>query len=192
MKLDQPIPPLLAGRTVAVARDAAFCFIYPANLDVLRHLGAQLKFFSPLADEPVPDDTDAVWLPGGYPELHAGRLAANRGFLDGLRAAAARGTFVYGECGGFMALGRTLTDRAGAAHPMAGLLPVTTSFAEPRLQLGYRRLKLLEPTPLGVAGATFRGHEFHYASLVEGGAAAPLFEVADARGRPLGKLGARS
>ncbi len=91
-----------------------------------------------------------------------------------------------------MALGRTLTDRAGAGHPMAGLLPVATSFAEPRRQLGYRRLKLLEASPLGQAGTTYRGHEFHYASLIEAGDAPPLFEVADARGRPLGQLGARS
>jgi cobyrinic acid a,c-diamide synthase len=185
----RPLRPL--GQRIAVADDVAFGFAYPATLAGWRSAGAEILRFAPLADEAPDPGADAVYLPGGYPELQAGRLAANRGFLDGLRAAAARGAFVYGECGGFMALGRTLTDRAGAPHPMAGLLPVTTSFAEPRLQLGYRRLKLLEPIPLGVAGATFRGHEFHYASLVEGGDAAPLFEVADARGRPLGRLGAR-
>ncbi len=91
-----------------------------------------------------------------------------------------------------MALGRTLADRAGAHHAMAGLLPVATSFAEPRLQLGYRRLKLLEPSPLGHAGTTYRGHEFHYASLTEGADAPPLFSAGDARGRALGDLGARS
>ena len=89
-----------------------------------------------------------------------------------------------------MALGETLIDRAGQAHAMAGLLPLATSFAEPRRQLGYRRLKLLEPSPLGQAGTTFRGHEFHYASLIEADAE-PLFEATDARHQALGALGAR-
>ena len=110
---------------------------------------------------------DAVYLPGGYPELHAGRLAGNARFQAGLRAAAERGAFVYGECGGYMALGQALIDRAGVAYPMAGLLPVVTSFAEPRLHLGYRQLELLSTCPLGRVGAGFRGHEFHYAREIE-------------------------
>ena len=185
----RPLPPL--GQRIALAMDTAFAFAYPATLEGWRAAGAEILPFAPLADQPPDPQADAIYLPGGYPELHAGRLAASQRFLAGLRAAAARGAFLYGECGGYMVLGESLTDAAGARHAMAGLLPVTTSFAEPRLQLGYRRLKLLERAPLGAAGTTFRGHEFHYASLVESGDAAPLFEVADARGRPLGSLGAR-
>jgi cobyrinic acid a,c-diamide synthase len=186
----RPLRPL--GQRIAVASDVAFAFAYPATLEGWRVAGAEVLPFAPLADQRPDPGADAVYLPGGYPELHAGRLAANRQFLDGLRAAAARGAFVYGECGGYMALGRTLTDRAGERHAMAGLLPVATSFAEPRLRLGYRRLKLLEASPLGQAGTTYRGHEFHYAGLIEADDAPPLFAVADARGRALGDLGARS
>jgi cobyrinic acid a,c-diamide synthase len=189
----RPLRPL--GQRIALASDTAFAFAYPATVEGWRVAGAEILPFAPLADQPPDASADAVYLPGGYPELHAGRLAASRGFLDGLRAAAARGAFVYGECGGYMVLARTLIDRAGVAHAMAGLLPVATSFAAPRLQLGYRRLKALEATPLGSAGTTFRGHEFHYASLVTSPAgsedAAPLFEVSDARSRALGSQGAR-
>jgi len=164
-----PLRPL--GRRIALAADAAFAFAYPATLDGWRYAGAEIVPFSPLADEAPDPDADAVFLPGGYPELHAGRIA--------------------GEWGGFMVLGDALIDGAGEAHAMAGLLPLTTSFAAPRLHLGYRRLRLPEPSPLGPAGTTFRAHEFHYAALVGAGDAAPLFEVADARGRSLGAQGLR-
>jgi cobyrinic acid a,c-diamide synthase len=190
----RPLRPL--GQRIALASDVAFAFAYPATLEGWRIAGAEILPFSPLADQPPDPSADAVYLPGGYPELHAGRLATNGGFLAGLRAAAARGAFVYGECGGYMTLGRTLIDRAGEPHVLAGLLPLATSFAEPRLQLGYRRLRALEATPLGAVGTTFRGHEFHYASLAAGPAgiaeAPALFEVTDARRRPLGDQGARS
>src|SRR4029077_365308 len=112
-------------------------------------------------------EADAVYLPGGYPELHAGRLAAAPRFLDGVRKAAAAGTAIYGECGGYMVLGEALTDARGAMHRMAGLLPLHTSFAAPRRHLGYRAVTLLSGGPFGVAGTRFRGHEFHYASIVE-------------------------
>ena len=107
----RPLRPL--GQRIALARDVAFAFAYPATVEGWRVAGAEILPFSPLADQPPDPGADAVYLPGGYPELHAGRLAANRRFLAGLRAAAARGAFVYGECGGYMALGRTLIDRAG-------------------------------------------------------------------------------
>jgi cobyrinic acid a,c-diamide synthase len=181
-----PLAPL--GQRIAVAQDVAFAFVYRAVLEGWRDAGAELSFFSPLADEAPERDADAVYLPGGYPELHAGRLAANSGFLDGLRAAAVRGAAVYGECGGFMVLGRELVDAAGERHRMAGLLPATTSFAKPTLHLGYRELRLTQATPLGAPGAAFRGHEFHYASLVESDGT-PLFDVADAAGAPLGPMG---
>ncbi len=135
------IPPL--GQHIAVARDDAFCFAYPALLDGWRRAGAELSFFSPLADEPPAPAADAVYLPGGYPELWAGRLAAAASFLGGLRRAAADGKPVYGECGGYMVLGEGLIDADGGRHAMAGLLPLETSFAERRLHLGYRCARLL-------------------------------------------------
>ena len=168
----RPWPPL--GQRIAVAQDRAFAFAYAAVLEGWRRQGAEVTLFSPLADEPPLPDADAVFLPGGYPELHAGVLARNRTFLDGLRAAAARGAFVYGECGGYMTLGRTLVDRDGSGHEMAGLLPVVTSFAEPRLHLGYRQIEMLAGGPLGPVGSRWRGHEFHYARQVSVGAPAFL------------------
>ena len=161
----RPWPPL--GQRTAVAQDRAFAFTYPAVLEGWRRQGVELTRFSPLADEAPDAAADAVFLPGGYPELHGATLAAGAGFLAGLRAAAARGAFVYGECGGYMTLGRALIDRDGHAHAMAGLLPVVTSMAEPALRLGYRHVELLARGPLGNAGAGWRGHEFHYAREVE-------------------------
>ncbi|EME71164.1 cobyrinic acid a,c-diamide synthase [Paramagnetospirillum caucaseum] len=181
-----PVPPL--GQRIAVARDTAFAFAYPAMLEGWRAAGVDLSFFSPLAGQGPMETADAVYLPGGYPELHAGPLAGNAAFLDGLRAAAARGAVLYGECGGYMVLGRGMEDADGTRHAMAGLLGLETSFARRKLHLGYRRATLAAAGPLGGAGAAFRGHEFHYASiLAEQGA--PLFAVADAPGAALGGAG---
>lgn len=185
----RPLRPL--GQRIAVASDHAFAFAYPAVLEGWRTAGAELHYFSPLADEPPDFGADAVYLPGGYPELHAGRLAASRRFVEGVRAAARRGAFVYGECGGFMALGERLIDGQGQSHAMADLLPIVTSFAEPRLHLGYRRMRLLARSPLGQPGASYRGHEFHYGQLVQAGDAPALFEVTDASDRSLGQTGAQ-
>ena len=181
------LPPL--GQRIAVARDDAFLFAYPAVLESWREAGSSLTFFSPLADAAAPEDCDAIYLPGGYPELFAGRLTDNRRFLAGLRAAAARGAAIYGECGGYMVLGEMLIDAAGASHAMAGLLPLATSFAAPKLHLGYRQVALAADTPLGRKGAAFRGHEFHYASIVAESDGAPLFAATDAEGLPLGAAG---
>jgi cobyrinic acid a,c-diamide synthase len=183
------IPPL--GQRIAVAADAAFAFAYPHLLQAWHEAGASLLPFSPLADAAPDAAADAVYLPGGYPELHAGRLAGNAAFLAGLRRAAGRGAAVYGECGGYMVLGEGLVDAAGTRHPMAGLLPVETSFAARRLHLGYRAITLLGPAPIGAAGACFRGHEFHYASLLGEAAETPLFGSRDALGTDLGTVGAR-
>ena len=180
-----PVPPL--GQCIAVARDDAFSFVYPHVLDGWRTAGAELRFFSPLADEGPPSDVDAVYLPGGYPELSAGRLAANTGFLENLSDAAARGSFVYGECGGYMTLGHALTDGDGGTHKMAGLLPLETSFADPKLHLGYRQTLTLGDGPFRALG--FRGHEFHYARTGVEGPASPLFQVRDAAGQELGNAG---
>jgi cobyrinic acid a,c-diamide synthase len=179
------------GQRMAVARDRAFLFAYPHLLDAWRKAGAEIVPFSPLADETPDDGADAVFLPGGYPELHAGRLAAGHRFLAGLRAAAARGCVVYGECGGYMVLGEGLVDGAGRRHAMAGLLPLETSFAEPRRSLGYRSLELVADCPLGCGGEEFRGHEFHYASIVGAEGGEPLFAARDALGASQPARGAR-
>ncbi|HYN37977.1 MAG TPA: cobyrinic acid a,c-diamide synthase, partial [Rhodospirillales bacterium] len=162
---------------------------YPLVVDGWRTAGAEIVPFSPLADEGPAADADAVYLPGGYPELHAGLLAGNGRFLDGLRRAAARGAAVFGECGGYMVMGEGLIDAEGRRHAMAGLLPLETSFAERRLYLGYRSAAVCADGPLGPAGARFRGHEFHYARTIREGPGTPLFACADAAGRPIGTTG---
>jgi cobyrinic acid a,c-diamide synthase len=174
-----PLPPL--GQRLAVARDQAFGFLYPHVLAGWRAAGAEISFLAPLADEPVPADADALFLPGGYPELHAGAIAAASRFLGSVRRLAARGGAIYGECGGYMALGTGLVDAEGGRHAMAGLLPVETSFAQRKLQLGYRRIQLLASTPFGPAGSRFHGHEFHYAGETRN-TGPPLFRAGDATG----------
>jgi cobyrinic acid a,c-diamide synthase len=181
-----PPPP---GQRVAVAEDAAFSFVYPHLVRHWRGAGAELVPFSPLAGEGPDPSCDACWLPGGYPELHTGRLAAG-GFFAALRAFAAERP-VHGECGGFMVLGRALEDAEGVTYPMAGLLGHVTSFAKRRMNLGYRQARLLADSPIGREGATVRGHEFHYSRLVEPGGDAPLAELFDGAGQPLGPSGAR-
>ena len=180
-----PIPPL--GQRIAVARDQAFGFAYWHMLEDWRNAGAELVVFSPLSDE-VPDpEADAVFLPGGYPELHAGRLASATHFLGGLRDAAERGALIYGECGGFMVLGDALTDANGKMHAMAGLIRLETSFSERRLQLGYRTLW----SEAGPWRGSLKAHEFHYstATRAEGH---PLFQAQDATGKDLGPIGLRA
>lgn len=177
------------GRRLAVARDAAFSFDYwHVSYGWLRQNTA-ITYFSPLADEPPPDDCTACWLPGGYPELHAAALAANRTFLDGLRRFA-QDRSVHGECGGYMVLGRTLEDAEGTTHAMAGLLPVATSFARRRLTLGYRRATWREDTAFARAGESHFGHEFHYATVLAAEGTA-LADMADGAGQPLGPAGHR-
>jgi cobyrinic acid a,c-diamide synthase len=154
---EEPIAPLLAGKTVAVARDAAFCFLYAANLDTLRELGARIVFFSPLLDEPVPDGADIVWLPGGYPELHGAALAGAGAWRASIRAAHAAGTTILAECGGMMAVTGSITDQEGCTWPMAGLLP-----GEVTMQ---KRLGALGAQGLATAHGELRGHTFHYSRL---------------------------
>ncbi|WP_193176796.1 cobyrinate a,c-diamide synthase [Oricola nitratireducens] len=180
------LPPL--GQRIAVARDAAFAFSYPHVLRGWQRQGAEISFFSPLADEAPAEDVDAVYLPGGYPELHAGKIAAAEGFLSGLRAAAGAGKPVYGECGGYMVLGEGLIDADGARHAMAGLLPVVTSYAKRKRHLGYRRLAPLAASPWALP---LTAHEFHYSTLISEGEGERLFSAADARGADLGPMGLR-
>jgi cobyrinic acid a,c-diamide synthase len=182
------LPP--PGQRIALARDDAFSFVYPHLLQSWRLSGAEIFPFSPLADEAPPSGCDMAWLPGGYPELHAGRLAAASRFLDGLRDFA-RTRPVHGECGGFMVLGEVLEDARGERHAMAGLLGHSTSFARRKMNLGYREATLLADSPLGPASSRLRGHEFHYASVVSAGADAPLVSLLDGAGRTLGPGGGR-
>jgi cobyrinic acid a,c-diamide synthase len=188
-KIGIGIPPL--GQRIAIASDIAFAFTYPAQLEAWRRAGADLTFFSPLKDEAPDSNADAVFLPGGYPELHAGKLAANMRYQEGLSAAASRGAAIYGECGGYMALGEALVDAEGIAHSMAGLLPVVTSFAKPKLHLGYRRARLQEAGPLGTADTAFSGHEFHYTTAEREAGEARLFQAQDSRGKDLGFVGCK-
>ncbi len=182
------IPP--PGQRIAVARDAAFTFLYPHLLAGWRQMGAEISPFSPLADEPPPEQCDACWLPGGYPELHGARLATAERFKTQLRLFAETRP-VHGECGGYMVLGRALTDAEGMKHPMVGLLDHETSFARRRLHLGYRRAELIADGPLGPAGAALRGHEFHYATVSAAGSDAAFVHLADAHGTMLGPAGSR-
>ena len=177
------LPPL--GQKIAVASDLAFSFAYPHILQGWKKAGAELSFFSPLKDEAPKADCDAIFLPGGYPELHAGQISQNQQFLNGLRNSKA---LIYGECGGYMVLGDALIDASGQAHAMAGLLPLTTSFATRKLHLGYRQLK-----PLGGPWTKpLRGHEFHYSTIASEGSADRLFAASDASGQDLGSIGLRA
>jgi cobyrinic acid a,c-diamide synthase len=177
------------GQRVALARDAAFSFIYPHMLEAWRAAGAEILTFSPLADEAPDASADICWLPGGYPELHAGRLAANRRFQRSLRSFAETRP-VHGECGGYMVLGSALTDAEGASHEMAGLLGLETSFAKRQMHLGYRLAELVSPMPGHQAGARLRGHEFHYSTIVSQ-PDTPLAVVRDATGAIIAETGSR-
>jgi cobyrinic acid a,c-diamide synthase len=178
------------GQRIALARDAAFSFIYPHLLQGWRAAGAEIVPFSPLADEPPPADCDVSWFPGGYPELHAGRLAAATRFREGLRRFAERRP-VHGECGGYMALGQSLVDAGGVVHAMAGLLGVETSFEKRRMTLGYREARIVADCALGPAGSVLRGHEFHYATVVASGEDDPFAFVRDVYGAPAAAAGSR-
>jgi len=180
------LPPL--GQHVAIARDTAFAFVYEHLLSGWKASGASLSFFSPLADEAPAAAADAVYLPGGYPELHAATLANAGRFRQGMMDAAERGARIYGECGGYMTLGEALVAADGCRYGMLGLLPLVTSFAERRRHLGYRRV-----TPLAGSGfsAPMTAHEFHYSTVVGEGAAERLFAVADATGLALPEAGLR-
>lgn len=158
--VEQPLPALLAGKTIAIARDAAFAFLYPANLDTLRALGATLSFFSPLADQPVPEQAAAVYLPGGYPELHAKALSRASQWQASIRGAHASGVPILAECGGMMALAGSILDQAGDAWPMAALLPGQAAMQTRLAGLGSQGMA----TPQGL----LRGHTFHYSRLETG------------------------
>jgi len=176
------------AQRVALAQDIAFSFIYPHILADWREAGAQILPFSPLANEAPPANADICWLAGGYPELHAEKLANNHIFLNGLREFAKEKP-VHGECGGYMVLGEGIIDAEGKEWKMAGLLPLATSFAKRKLHLGYRAVRLAEDSPIGAKNMLVRGHEFHYASIIKQGEALSLGEASDANGIALGSAG---
>jgi len=181
-----PSPP---AQRIALARDAAFSFTYPHLLEGWRAAGAEILPFSPLSDQSPDPSADLVWLPGGYPELHAGKLASAQVYLSGLRKHA-QTKAVHGECGGYMALGNTLIDKDGVRHQMAGLLGLVTSYEKRKFHLGYRRAVLQAPLPGFAAGDALRGHEFHYTSILDE-PDAPLAHVFDADGNPVPETGSR-
>jgi cobyrinic acid a,c-diamide synthase len=170
------------AQNIAIASDAAFAFAYPHLLEDWRSAGAQITPFSPLNNDPAPQ-ADLIVLPGGYPELHAGQIAANSMFINSLKNAP-RDTQIYGECGGYMTLGSTLIDADGTPHRMAGLLDLETSFATRKLHLGYRTVH----ATAGPFTGEHMAHEFHYATTLRA-QGTPLFTASDATGTSLEPMG---
>ena len=178
------------GQRIALAEDAAFTFLYPHLARHWQASGAEIIRFSPLADEAPDQSCDVCWLPGGYPELHAGKLAAAGNFKAGL-SRFAQTKPVHGECGGYMVLGQALEDADGVTHAMTGLLSHATSYANRKMNLGYRQAVTEVDGLLGKAGTALRGHEFHYSRVTDPGHDAPFAQIADGQGRPLGASGGR-
>lgn len=173
------------AQNIAIAKDAAFAFVYPHLLADWKARGANMKFFSPLADEAPAHDADAIFLPGGYPELHGHQLANARSFKQGMRRAAERGALIYGECGGYMVLGESLIDKAGTGFEMLGLLPLQSAINRPRRQLGYRRLSHKSALPWA---GDLLGHEFHYSTEMKKEGSS-LFRASDAEANAVGQMG---
>ncbi|HLZ33842.1 MAG TPA: cobyrinate a,c-diamide synthase [Nitrospira sp.] len=173
---------------IGVAQDAAFCFYYPDNLELLEAEGAELVRFSPLTDQVLPK-VDMLYLGGGYPELHAEALTANVPMRQAIRSFAERGGPIYAECGGLMYLTQTIRQFDGTPHEMVGLFPAAAVMRKPGLTLGYRTLRLASPCILGVSGLTVRGHEFHYSALEPNGELHYACTLADAQGNPKGQDG---
>jgi cobyrinic acid a,c-diamide synthase len=171
---------------IGIARDRAFCFYYPENLQLLEQAGAELVSFSPLSDAELPKGLDGIYLGGGYPELHAGQLAANHGLLGQLRRQAEAGLPIYAECGGFMYLCRSLDER-----PLVGVFPCAARMLPRRKALGYRQVELSEATPLGPVGTRARGHEFHYSEITAAESMTHCYRLGRRDGEALGTEGYR-
>ncbi|WP_260984701.1 cobyrinate a,c-diamide synthase [Paenibacillus xylanexedens] len=150
---------------IAVARDAAFNFYYPDNLELLEAAGARLQYFSPLAGEGIPAEADSIYLGGGFPEEFAAVIAGNERFLEGLREAARSRMPLFAECGGYMVLAETLTDREGQTYTMAGIIPAQVQMQKKRAALGYREASAVQDSFLLKQGEVLRGHEFHYSTM---------------------------
>jgi len=168
---------------LGVARDEAFCFYYPENLEWLEHFGAEIVPFSPLHDRDLPESLHGLYLGGGYPEVFAGRLAENRGLLKSINDRARAGMPIYAECGGLMFLSQEIKDLEGKSHALAGVLPFRVRML-PRLRaLGYREITLTADGLLGPAGTQARGHEFHYSEIVsDPGGLGRLYRLTDRNG----------
>ncbi|NCF46739.1 MAG: cobyrinate a,c-diamide synthase [Alphaproteobacteria bacterium] len=175
------------GQHIALARDEAFSFTYPHLLSHWREHGAQISYFSPLANEPPNSDADVIWLAGGYPELHAGRLASADKCFAAIRSHA-KTRPVHGECGGYMVLGKSLIDKNGTAHKMLGLLGLVTSYEKRKFHLGYRKATAICNTELFTKNSSWRGHEFHYSQILSQ-PDDPLFTVVDASGDAVQETG---
>lgn len=182
------LPPL--GRHIAIARDEAFAFLYPHLVTDWKEQGADISFFSPLADEAPAPEADAIYLPGGYPELHLEALDAAQNFRRAMGKAHDDGLCIYGECGGYMMLGEAIIDAKGISHPGLDLLPVTTSFAAPKLKLGYRQLAPVGGYPWSMP---LLAHEFHYSQEPDMNQdpepTARLFHASNASGKQLPDMG---
>jgi cobyrinic acid a,c-diamide synthase len=150
---------------IAIARDQAFSFYYEDNFDILRDFGAELVFFSPLADKALPEGIAGLYIGGGYPELHAERLAANRSMMDSIKNFAESGGKIYAECGGFMYLTEGIVDFDGQFHRMAGIFPTKAKMLNRRKALGYVEVDAVRDNPLATKGSRIRGHEFHYSEI---------------------------
>lgn len=174
---------------LGVARDEAFQFYYADNLRMLEASGAETVPFSPLRDAALPDGLDGLYLGGGFPELHAEALAANRAMKQSIRDFAARGRPVYGECGGYLYLLEKLTDRHGRSFDFTGLLPGTARMTPRLAGLGYRELVTARESFFGPAGTRLRGHEFHYSVTELPPGQEALFHAADLRGRTIPMCG---
>ncbi len=159
---------------IAVAYDKAFCFYYEDNFDLLKREGAEIITFSPLSGKRIPDEADALYLGGGYPELHAKQLSNNETMIDSVRQFAEEGGHVYAECGGFMYLTEGVYDLDDNYYPLAGIFPFKTKMTKGRARLGYRETVMQEQTLLGNKGETVRGHEFHYSQIVGAHRDAPM------------------
>ena len=178
------LPPL--GQHIAIAHDEAFAFTYHHLIENWQKNGVQISYFSPLADETPSKECDVVYLPGGYPELHAERIVKSSNFYAGMRQAADNGILIYGECGGYMVLGKNLRDKNGNDHPMLGLLPHSTSFENPKLHLGYRKISDLSGE---LWTHQLAAHEFHYATLTDAGSSNNLYSVKDSQNVELPAIG---
>ncbi len=174
---------------IGVAKDQAFCFYYPENLELLEAEGAEVVPFSPLTDHTLPADVAMLYLGGGYPELHGAVLAGNITMRRAIRDFGERGGTIYAECGGMMYLTQAIRDFEGRSHEMVGLFPAEAIMRKPGLTLGYRTVTLGRPCILGATGLTARGHEFHYSTLVPKGPLTYACGLADVRGESKGPDG---
>ncbi len=175
------------GPTIAVARDKAFCFYYPDNLEILERFNARLVEFSLLDDEALPENIDGIYLGGGYPEVHAEILARQKKLLDQIRAHSCSGMPIYGECGGFMVLCESLcSPDSQKRYAMAGCFDLRVTMSDRLRSLGYREIRLKKDTIIGKKGDVLRGHEFHYSSLEQTDTRADnVYEVSSRAGQDI-------